>query len=97
MSVLKHNKVLYEKVRREFFNNCLWHQIDGQYIERKEFYEAILFYIFNLCELNPTDKVANMIHQVLNRSFLELRVTVMVYTSKFGTKFYLSFGKTIKL
>ena len=57
MSVLKHNKVLYQKVRMEFFNNCLWYQIDGHYREQKYFQEALLFYIFNLCELNPTDKV----------------------------------------
>ena len=69
MSVLKHNKVLYQKVRREFFKNCLWYQIDGHYREQKYFQEAILFYIFNLCELNPTDKVASMIHQIL-KSFI---------------------------
>ena len=69
MSVLKHNKVLYQKVRRELFKNCLWYQIDGHYREQKYFQEAILFYIFNLCELNPTDKVASMIHQIL-KSFI---------------------------
>ena len=62
MPVLKHNIKLYKKVRREFFNNCLWYQIDGYYRESKYFQEA-------LCELNPTDKVASMIHQIL-KSFI---------------------------
>ena len=69
MSVLKHNKVLYQRVCREFFNNCLWYQIDGYYREQKYFHEVLLFYIFNLCGLNPTDKVASMVHQVL-KSFI---------------------------
>ena len=69
MSILVHNIKLYKKVRREFFNNCLWYQIDGHYRESKYFQEALLFYIFNLCGLNPTDKVASMIHQIL-KSFI---------------------------
>ena len=69
MSVLVHNKVLYKKVCMEFFNNCLWYQIDGHYREQKDFQEALLFYIFKLCELNPTDKVASMIHHIL-KSFI---------------------------
>ena len=69
MSVLIHNIKLYKKVRREFFNNCLWYHIDGYYREQKDFQEALLFYIFNLCELNPTDKVASMINHIL-KSFI---------------------------
>ena len=67
--MLIHNKILYEKVRREFFNNCLWYQVDGRYFEQKYFQEALLSYIFNICELNPTNKVASMIHVIL-KSFL---------------------------
>ena len=69
MSVLVHNKVLYKKVCMEFFNNCLWYQIDGHYREQKYFPEALLFYIFNLCGLNLSDKVASMIHHIL-KSFI---------------------------
>ena len=69
MSVLKHNKVLYKKVCREFLNNCLWYQIDGCYFEQKGFQESLLFYLFNLVELNPTNKVASMVHQIL-KSFI---------------------------
>ena len=67
--MLIHNKILYAKVRREFFNNCLWYQIDGGYFEQKYFQEALLSYIFSICELNPTNKVASMIHVIL-KSFL---------------------------
>ena len=69
MSVLKHNKILYEKVRREFFNNCLRYQVDGRYFEQIGFKESLLFYIFNIYELNPTNKVASMVHVIL-KSFL---------------------------
>ena len=69
MSVLKHNKVLYKKVCQEFFNNCLWYQVDGHYFEQIGFQEALLLYIFNICELNPTNKVASMVHVIL-KSFL---------------------------
>ena len=69
MTIFKHNQVLLYKVRREFFNNCLWYQVDSRYFEQKSFQEALLFYIFNLVELNPTNKVAIMIHQLL-KSFI---------------------------
>ena len=69
MSVLRHNRVLYDKVRREFTNNCLCYQITGRYFEQKAFQGALLSYIFNICELNPTHKVASMVHVIL-RSFL---------------------------
>ena len=69
MAILKHNKILYKKVCREFFNNCLWYQIGDCYFEQKYFQESLLSYIFNICELNPTDKVASMVHVIL-KSFL---------------------------
>ena len=69
MAIFKHNRVLLQKIRREFFNNCLWYQVDGRYFQQKSFQEALLFYIFNICELNPTNNVATMIHQIL-KSFI---------------------------
>ena len=71
MTILKHNEVLLQRVRREFFNNCLWYQVDGRYFEQKGFQESLLFYIFNICELNPTNKVASMIHQILKSSIFK--------------------------
>ena len=67
--MFKHNKILYEKLRREFFNNCLWYQVDGHYFEQKYFQEVLLSYIFSICELNPPNKVASIIHAIL-KSFL---------------------------
>ena len=49
----------------------IWYQIDGYYREQKGFREELLFYIFNICEINPTDKVASMIHQILKGYFFE--------------------------
>ena len=97
MSVLVHNIKLYKRVRREFWNNCLWYQIDGYYREQKGFQEALLFYIFNICEINPADKVASMVHHILKFFFSKNPNTVVVCTNKSGAKFYLFFGKTIKL
>ena len=54
MFTFNHNEILYEKVIREFRCNCLWYQVTDRYFEQKAFQEALLFYIFNLCELNPT-------------------------------------------
>ena len=71
MHVLVHNEILLQNVRREFFNNCLWYQVDGRYFEQKSFQEALLFYIFNIIELNPTNKVAIMIHQILKSSIFK--------------------------
>ena len=71
MSVLLHSIELYRKVRREFFNKCLWFQITGHYREQKGFQEEILFYIFNLCQINKTDKVASMVHKILKSFFFE--------------------------
>ena len=71
MSVLVHNVKLYERVRGEFWKNCLWYQIDGYCREQKGFREELLFYIFNIAEINPTDKVASMVHQILKWDFFE--------------------------
>ena len=71
MAVLRLNVNLFGKVRREFWNNCLWYNINGRYREQKHFREAILSYIFNIVEINPTDKAASMIHTVLKMRFFE--------------------------
>ena len=69
MTTFRRTETLYEKVCREFRNNCLWYQVTGRYFEQKAFQEALLFYIFNLCELNPTDKVAHVVSGI-TKSFL---------------------------
>ena len=71
MAVLRHNVNLFEKVHREFWNNCLWYNIDGNYREQKHFEEVILSYIFNIVEINPADKVASMVHSILKWYFFE--------------------------
>ena len=96
MSVLLHNIELYRKVRREFFNNCLWYQITG-HREQKDFQEEILFYIFNLCQINKKDKVASMVHKILKFFFSKNPNIDAVFTNKYGTGFYLFFGKTTVL
>ena len=74
MPVLLHNIELYKEVCREFFNNCLGYQIDGHYREQKGFREALLFYIFNISEINHTAKVASIVHRIL-KSFFFFRKT----------------------
>ena len=71
MVVLRHNAKLFDNVYREFRNNCLWIDIDGYYREQKHFQEAILSYISNITELNPTDMVASMVHSILKWGFFE--------------------------
>ena len=68
---LRHNVDLFEKVCREFRSNCLWVHIDGRYREQRDFQEAILFYIFNIVEIDPTNKVASMLHTILKWDFFE--------------------------
>ena len=67
--MLKHNKILYKKVCREFFNNCLWYQVDGCYFEQKYFQEVLLPWTFNICEIDPTNRVASIVHAIV-KSFL---------------------------
>ena len=93
--MLIHNKVLYQKVRREFFNNCLWYQIDGHYFEQKGFQESLLFYIFNICELNPTNKVASMVHVILKSFIFEKPEHRRGVYKQIRYKFFQSSGATI--
>ena len=98
MVIFKHNKVLLQRIRREYFNNCLWYQVNGRYFEQKSFQEALLFYIFNIIELNPTNKVASMIHQLLKSLMFKKNPNIVVGSiNKFGIKFFQFSGKIIKL
>ena len=69
--IFKHRADLFEDVYREFSNNLLHDYIDGRYIETKYFKKAVLCLVFNICELNLTNKVGNMIHGFLKLPFFE--------------------------
>ena len=60
---------LFENVYNQFSYNYLEVNRCRVYSESKYFKEAVLHFIFNLCERNPTDKVAGVVHGVL-KSFL---------------------------
>ena len=61
---------LLEDVYKEFRNNQLYN-IDGRYREQKYFKEKVLYFVFNIVELNPRDKVGSMIHEFLKTLFFE--------------------------
>ena len=69
--ICKHRADLFQNVYREFSNNCLWVDIGSDYRESKYFKEAVQRLVFNICELNPTNKVGCMIHEFLKLSFFE--------------------------
>ena len=69
--ICKHRSELFNDVYKEFCNNLLYIYIDGRYIETKYFKEAVQRLVFNICELNPTNKVGCMIHEFLKLSFFE--------------------------
>ena len=71
MENANHSKDLFQKVFREFEYNCLEVDIGRDYKESTNFQEAVLYFIFNLCELNPTNKVGEIIHKFLKLSFSE--------------------------
>ena len=62
---------LINNARWEFNGNLVWVYIDGCYRETKNFKEAILNLVFNICELNPTNKVGNIIYEFLKTFFFE--------------------------
>ena len=68
---MNHRKDLFDNAYRESKNNELWIQIDGYYWEQKHFQEAILYLVFNMCELNPTNKLGNIIHEFLKTFLFE--------------------------
>ena len=49
----------------------MWVDLGRDYRESKYFKEAVLYLIFNLCELNPTNMLGNIIHEFLKTSFFE--------------------------
>lgn len=69
--ICKHRADLFLKADREFHNNLLWIAATGSYRETKYFREAILYLIFNICELNPTNKVGNVVHEFLKTFFFK--------------------------
>ena len=69
--ICRHRANLFRDVYREFSNNCLWVNIDNSYRESKYFKEAVLYLVFNMWELNPTNKVGNVIHKFLKTVFFE--------------------------
>ena len=71
MLICKHSRSLFNKAYKEFGRNFLWTQLTGHYRETKYFKEAILKLLFNMCELNPTNKVGNVMHEFLKTNFFE--------------------------
>ena len=71
MVIARHRADLFEDVYREFQNNLLWNYIDGSYRVSKYFKEKVLYFVFNVVELNPTDKAGNIIHEFLRMFFFE--------------------------
>ena len=69
--IYKHRSDLFNDVYKEFYNNLLYIYIDGRYIETKYFKEAVQRLVFNICELNPTNKVGCVVHEFLKLSFFE--------------------------
>ena len=49
----------------------IWIDATGRYRVTKYFKEAILKLVFNMCELSPTNKVGNIIHEFLKTHFFE--------------------------
>lgn len=60
----KHNLDLFSEVKRELYNNLPLIYIGEQYRESKYFREACLKLVYNICELNPTNMVGHMIHEI---------------------------------
>ena len=71
MENANYSKDLFKKVFREFEYNCLEVRRGRGYRESTNFQEAVLFYIFNLCELNPTNRVGKIIHHFLKLPFFK--------------------------
>ena len=71
MAIAKHREDLFQKVFREFSCNCLEVDLGNDYRESKYFKEALLSWIFNICEINPTNMVASIVHTILKSFFFE--------------------------
>ena len=94
--ICKHRGDLFNEVIREFSNNLLWDYIDDRYRESKYFRKAILNLESNICELNPTNKVGNIMHEFLKTPFFKKQeYRKGVYKEiKYGS--FQLFGKIIK-
>ena len=71
MVIARHRADLFKNVYREFSSNCLWVDLGRDYRESKYFKEAVLYLVFNLCELNSTNMLGNIIHEFLKTSFFK--------------------------
>ena len=71
MVIARHRSDLFKNVYKEFSNNCLWVDLGRDYRESKYFKEAVLYLIFNLCELNSTNMLGNIIYEFLKTSFFK--------------------------
>ena len=71
MVIARHRADLFQNVYKEFSNNCLWVDLGRDYRESKYFKEAVLYLVFNLCELNPTNMLGNIIHEFLKTTFFK--------------------------
>ena len=69
MVITRYHADVFQNVYKEFSNNCLWVDLGRDYRESKYFKEAVLYLIFNLCELNPTNMLGNIIHEFLKTFF----------------------------
>ena len=63
MIIANYSEDLFQNVFREFEYNCLEVGPGSDYRESTNFQEAVLYFIFYLCELSPTNKVEKIIHK----------------------------------
>ena len=85
---------LFEKIRDEYVVDVSMIPYLKYYRETKGFKEAVLDFVFSICELNPTDKIGPIIHEFLKKFFFKNPSTDVVFTNISGMLFYLCFGKT---
>ena len=62
-----HRADLMYEVLKEFYNNTLWEYTFGYYRESKHFKKAVMQLVINICELNPTNKAGNVIHEFFKK------------------------------
>ena len=92
--ICKHCADLMYEVLKEFYNNTLWNYIDGRYRESKHFKKAVMDLVTNICELNPMNKVGNVIPEFLKNPSLRNQITDKACTNKYATEYFPYFGKT---
>ena len=62
---------LFEKIRDEYVVGVSMIPYFKYYRETKGFNEAVLDFVFSICELNPTDKIGPIIHEFLKKWFFK--------------------------